>query len=317
MPRHQTVSPGPITKFVVVISWSWRARSFKYLVSAVFGLGLTDLLRLVRGRRTSRSTRIRTTFICSSSVPWRQNEIAYSKAFPDQDSDQIIVVVDGQTPELADSRRFAALYRQARRITRTCSRTVLHARWRSVLRQERTSVPSRRDEVQEADRRPAKSHDPFFRHHRRPTPSLAGRVRWLRVHLAKGVARASREHSGAIRSADRLDEHRDLENDPRRQTGIFLLAELARQWRKALERPSTCASSSRSHRFSIIQRSSPVRSSDQISSSKTAARTSTSIPATGVNVRITGQVPDLGRRIRDGRGRVRGQRGDHRRSWSS
>ena len=37
----------------------------------------------------------------AASVPWRQNEIAYQKAFPDQEN-QIIVVIDGVTPERAD-----------------------------------------------------------------------------------------------------------------------------------------------------------------------------------------------------------------------
>jgi hopanoid biosynthesis associated RND transporter like protein HpnN len=37
----------------------------------------------------------------AASVPWRQDEMAYAKAFPGQDN-QIIVVVDGKTPEIAD-----------------------------------------------------------------------------------------------------------------------------------------------------------------------------------------------------------------------
>jgi hopanoid biosynthesis associated RND transporter like protein HpnN len=42
-----------------------------------------------------------TTQLFSASVPWRQREIAMTKAFP-QNSDTIVVVVDGATPELAE-----------------------------------------------------------------------------------------------------------------------------------------------------------------------------------------------------------------------
>jgi hopanoid biosynthesis associated RND transporter like protein HpnN len=42
-----------------------------------------------------------TTQLFSPTVDWRQNEIALTKAFP-QNSDNIIVVIDGATPELAE-----------------------------------------------------------------------------------------------------------------------------------------------------------------------------------------------------------------------
>ena len=40
--------------------------------------------------------------LISANLPWRQNGIAFAKAFPEQ-GDSIAVVVDGQTPELAES----------------------------------------------------------------------------------------------------------------------------------------------------------------------------------------------------------------------
>ena len=42
-----------------------------------------------------------TARLISSSVPWRQNEIAFDKAFP-QRADLILAVIDGETPEIAD-----------------------------------------------------------------------------------------------------------------------------------------------------------------------------------------------------------------------
>lgn len=43
-----------------------------------------------------------TTQLFSPNVPWRQHEIAMTKAFP-QNSDNIVVVIDGATPEIAEA----------------------------------------------------------------------------------------------------------------------------------------------------------------------------------------------------------------------
>src|ERR1051325_7571460 len=42
------------------------------------------------------------TQLLSSDLPWRQREIAFDAAFP-QRVNSIVIVVDGATPELADS----------------------------------------------------------------------------------------------------------------------------------------------------------------------------------------------------------------------
>src|SRR5262249_2723587 len=40
--------------------------------------------------------------LISERLPWRQREIQFDAAFPQQ-SDSILIVIDGATPELADS----------------------------------------------------------------------------------------------------------------------------------------------------------------------------------------------------------------------
>lgn len=89
------VSHGPITRAVVaVVMGSARHR---YVVLAI-SLALT----IFSGWYVANNFAINTNtddFI-SSNVSWRKNEIAYAKAFPDQDN-QIIVVIDGKTPEIA------------------------------------------------------------------------------------------------------------------------------------------------------------------------------------------------------------------------
>jgi hopanoid biosynthesis associated RND transporter like protein HpnN len=91
------ISHGPITRVVVAIVMACARH--KFLV-----VSLALLLTLASGWYAANNFAINTNtddFI-SASVPWRQNEIAYDKAFPDQNN-QIIVVVDGQTPELAQA----------------------------------------------------------------------------------------------------------------------------------------------------------------------------------------------------------------------
>ena len=92
----QPVSHGPITKFVVVIVMA--CARFKYPV-LLLGLALTIFSGWYAANNFAINTN--TDDFISSSVPWRQDEIAYAKSFPDQ-SQTIIVVVDGKTPERAD-----------------------------------------------------------------------------------------------------------------------------------------------------------------------------------------------------------------------
>ena len=91
------VSHGPITKAVVFVVMA--CAKYKYLVVLV-SLALTGYCGWYAAQNFALNTN--TDDFIAASVPWRQNEIAYGKAFPDQEN-QIIVVVDGKTPEIADS----------------------------------------------------------------------------------------------------------------------------------------------------------------------------------------------------------------------
>ncbi len=91
----QTVSHGPITRVVVAVVMACSRFKVPVLVVAL-------LLTVASGWYVANNFAINTNtddFI-DASVPWRKNEIAYAKAFPDQDN-QIIAVVDGRTPERA------------------------------------------------------------------------------------------------------------------------------------------------------------------------------------------------------------------------
>ena len=89
----QRISHGPITRSVVAVVM-FCAR-FSYAVLAV-SLLLTALCGWYAIRHVEINTN--TDDFIDAKVPWRQDEIAFSKAFPDQDQ-QIIVVIDGKTPE--------------------------------------------------------------------------------------------------------------------------------------------------------------------------------------------------------------------------
>ncbi len=92
---EEPVSHGPITRSVVAVVMTCARRSYLVLVVAT-------LLTVLCGWYAVRNLEINTNtddFI-DASVPWRQDEIAYNKAFPDQEN-QIIVVIDGVTPERA------------------------------------------------------------------------------------------------------------------------------------------------------------------------------------------------------------------------
>ena len=91
----QQVSHGPITKVVVFIVMT--SARLRYAVLA-FALVLTGYCAWYAANNFAINTN--TDDFISASVPWRQNEIAYQKAFPDQEN-QIIAVIDGKTPERA------------------------------------------------------------------------------------------------------------------------------------------------------------------------------------------------------------------------
>ena len=99
----QHVSHGPITKVVVFIVMA--SARMRYAVLAL-ALVLTAFCSWYAANNFAINTN--TDDFIASTVPWRQNEIAYQKAFPDQEN-QIIAVVDGKTPERA-SEAVAALF---------------------------------------------------------------------------------------------------------------------------------------------------------------------------------------------------------------
>ena len=90
-------SQGPITKAVVLVVMA--CARFKYAV-LLAALALTGFSGWYAAQNFAINTN--TDDFIAASVPWRQNEITYAKAFPDQDN-QIIVVVDGKTPEIAST----------------------------------------------------------------------------------------------------------------------------------------------------------------------------------------------------------------------
>lgn len=92
---HDAASLGPITRIVVAIVMA--CARFKYAV-LLGSLALTVFSGWYAANNFALNTN--TDDFIAASVPWRQNEIAYQKAFPDQ-SNQIIVVIDGKTPEVA------------------------------------------------------------------------------------------------------------------------------------------------------------------------------------------------------------------------
>ena len=98
----QPISHGPITKAVVAVVMTCARLRWPVLI-------LAALLCLVSGwyvfsrftNPNDSAINTNTDDFIAASVPWRQDEIAYDKAFPNQGNDTI-VVVDGKTPELAD-----------------------------------------------------------------------------------------------------------------------------------------------------------------------------------------------------------------------
>ena len=96
------ISHGPITKTVVAVVMTCARQRWPVLIITAI-LCAVSLWYLV-GRFTDpndSAINTNTDDFIAASVPWRKDEIAYAKAFPNQDNDTI-VVVDGKTPELAD-----------------------------------------------------------------------------------------------------------------------------------------------------------------------------------------------------------------------
>ncbi len=107
----QQVSHGPITRVVVAIVMACsRLRWPVLIVAAVLTVGCAWYVASRFNDPNDSAINTNTDDFIAASVPWRQDEIAYAKAFPNQDND-IIVVVDGKTPELAES-SVDALYKK-------------------------------------------------------------------------------------------------------------------------------------------------------------------------------------------------------------
>ncbi len=95
-------SHGPITRFVTAIVMTCARR--RWLVLAAAAILTIASGWYVVGRFTDpndSAINTNTDDFIDASVPWRQDEIAYGKSFPNQ-SDSMIVVIDGKTPELAN-----------------------------------------------------------------------------------------------------------------------------------------------------------------------------------------------------------------------
>ncbi len=95
--REKPIAPDPIARSIVAIVGA--CSRFRWTV-----LALASLATLASGYYTATHFAITTNtnnFI-SEKLQWRQNLIALDKAFPQRD-DQIVVVIDGATPELAEA----------------------------------------------------------------------------------------------------------------------------------------------------------------------------------------------------------------------
>ena len=94
---ERPIAPDPIARSIVAIVGA--CSRFRWTV-----LALAILVTIASGYYTATHFAITTNtneFI-SARLQWRQNLIALDKAFPQRD-DQIVVVIDGATPELAEA----------------------------------------------------------------------------------------------------------------------------------------------------------------------------------------------------------------------
>jgi uncharacterized protein len=96
-PFSKPIVPDPIARFVVAIVAACSRFPWIVLVVAI-------LVAIASGYYTANHFAINTNtkHFISARLLWRQNLIALDKAFP-QRVDQIVVVIDGATPELADA----------------------------------------------------------------------------------------------------------------------------------------------------------------------------------------------------------------------
>ena len=88
--------PEPISRTITAIVDF--CRRFKWFVVALAALATIGCGHYAA---THFSINTNTNDFISAKLPWRQNLIAMDKAFP-QRADQIVVVIDGKTPELAE-----------------------------------------------------------------------------------------------------------------------------------------------------------------------------------------------------------------------
>ncbi len=103
-----------ITPITRLVGWSGRRPWVVVVVSAL----LCALALIYAGRNFAMSTD--TEALIAPDVDWRRNQAAMDRAFP-QNTDTTLVVVDGQTPELAEAataRLTAALAADTRHFTR-------------------------------------------------------------------------------------------------------------------------------------------------------------------------------------------------------
>src|ERR1700730_2078230 len=91
------IAPDPIARSIVAIVEA--CRRFRWTV-----LALASIVTIASGyyAATHFAITTNTNEFISAKLKWRQNLIALDKAFP-QRVDQIVVVIDGATPELAEA----------------------------------------------------------------------------------------------------------------------------------------------------------------------------------------------------------------------
>src|ERR1700682_754242 len=94
---EKPIAPDPIARSIVAIVGA--CSRFRWIV-----LSLAILVTIASGYYTATHFAINTNTneFFSEKLRWRQNLIALEKAFPQRD-DQIVVVIDGATPELAEA----------------------------------------------------------------------------------------------------------------------------------------------------------------------------------------------------------------------
>ena len=97
MIRSTEALSKPLSRSIVALVTACRC--YRWIVLAV-----AILVTIVSAHYaiTNFEINTKTRNFISDKLPWRQNMIEMDKAFP-QGVDQIVVVIDGKTPELAES----------------------------------------------------------------------------------------------------------------------------------------------------------------------------------------------------------------------